>query len=34
MSGEQFSDAPAAESALITREVEILRDWRRKFATE
>jgi len=34
MSGEQFSDAPAAESALIAREVEMLRDWRREFAPE
>jgi len=34
MSGEQFSDAPAAESVLIAREVEMLHDWRRKFAAE
>ncbi|MDH1196030.1 hypothetical protein [Stenotrophomonas sp. GD03958] len=34
MSGEQFSDAPAAESALIAREVEFLRDWRLEFAPE
>ncbi|MGY6086949.1 hypothetical protein ACWWU7_12690 [Stenotrophomonas sp. SM006] len=34
MSGEIFSDAPVPESALITREVEMLRDWRRKFAAE
>lgn len=34
MSGELFSDAPAAESALIARKVEMLRDWRRKFALE
>ncbi|PTA70780.1 hypothetical protein C9412_16600 [Stenotrophomonas sp. Nf1] len=27
MSGEGFSDAPAAESMLIAREVEILREW-------
>lgn len=34
MSGEQFSDEPAAESALLAREVEILHDWRRKFVHE
>ncbi|MBA0400311.1 hypothetical protein D7U83_10665 [Stenotrophomonas maltophilia] len=34
MSDEQFSDAPAAESTLIAREVETLRDWRREFAPE
>ncbi|MEN6650796.1 hypothetical protein [Stenotrophomonas hibiscicola] len=34
VSGEQFFDAPAAESALIAREVEMLRDWRREFAPE
>jgi hypothetical protein len=34
MPGEQFSDAPAVGSALIAREVEMLRDWRRKFAPE
>jgi len=34
VSGELFSDAPAEESALIAREVEILHDWRREFAPE
>ena len=34
VSGELFSDSPAAESAVIAREVEILRDWRREFAPE
>lgn len=34
MSGEQFSDASAAGSALIAREVEFLRDWRLEFAPE
>ncbi|HDS1830267.1 hypothetical protein ABFC53_05275 [Stenotrophomonas pavanii] len=34
VSGELFSDSPAAESAVIAREVKMLRDWRREFAPE
>lgn len=34
VSGELFSDAPAAESAVIVREIEILHDWRRESASE
>ncbi len=34
MSGEQLSDASAAGSALIAREVKFLRDWRLEFAPE
>ncbi|WP_180869798.1 hypothetical protein [Stenotrophomonas maltophilia] len=32
VSGELFSDSPVAESAVIAREVKMLRDWRREFA--
>ncbi|MBK0011033.1 hypothetical protein [Stenotrophomonas sp. S41] len=34
VSGELFSDLPEAESAVIAREVQMLRDWRREFAPE
>ncbi|MEQ3435939.1 Secreted protein [Stenotrophomonas maltophilia] len=34
MAGEAVSDAPAAEAAMIAREVEFLRDWRLEFAPE
>ncbi|WP_155760134.1 hypothetical protein [Stenotrophomonas maltophilia] len=34
MSGGGFSDAPAAESMLIAREVEILREWRLELEPE
>lgn len=34
VSGELFSDLPEAESAVIAREVQMLRDWRREFGPE